>query len=80
MIGGHAYNVMMRIPYDRSFKFDVDRFDFTGQYEGKRIAIAFDERSYPDDKPVPVYFRFDSVAVENASIADFDLTWLEPIR
>jgi ABC-type amino acid transport substrate-binding protein len=47
---------------------------FTGQYSQESIAIAYDKASYPDEKPVPAYFRFDTVAVENDSIADFYLS------
>lgn len=76
VIGGRVSNVMMRVPYDSSFKCRVEQVVFTGQYAGERIAIAYDEASYPEDKPVPAYFRFDSVAVENDSIADFYLSGL----
>ena len=47
---------------------------FTGQYAAEAIAIAYDKTSYPEEKPVPAYFRFDSVGVENDSIADFYLS------
>lgn len=67
-------NVMMRIPYDSAFKCRVEQVVFTGQYAAESIAIAYDRASYPDDKPVPAYFRFDTVAVENDSISDFYLS------
>lgn len=73
IIGGRVSNVMMRVPYDSAFKCRVEQVVFTGQYAGESIAIAYDKASYPDEKPVPAYFRFDSVAVENDSIADFYL-------
>ncbi len=76
LIGGRIANVMMRIPYDSAFKCRVEQVVFTGQYSGESIAIAYDAASYPDDKPVPAYFRFDPVAVENDSIADFYLSSL----
>lgn len=76
LIGGRVANVMMRIPYDSHFKCRVEQVVFTGQYSGERIAIAYDVAQYPDDKPVPAYFRFDTVAVENDSIADFYLSAL----
>lgn len=73
-VGGRVSNVMMRIPYDSAFKCRVEQVVFTGQYASESIAIAYDEASYPDDKPVPAYFRFDPVAVENDSISDFYLS------
>ncbi len=74
LIGGRIANVMMRVPYDSAFKCRVEQVVFTGQYAGESIAIAYDTATYPDDKPVPAYFRFDTVAVENDSIADFYLS------
>lgn len=74
IIGGRISNVMMRIPYDSSFKCRVEQVVFTGQYAAESVAIAYDKASYPDEKPVPAYFRFDTVAVENDSISDFYLS------
>lgn len=74
LIGGRVANVMMRIPYDSRFKCRVEQVVFTGQYAGEAIGIAYDQASYPDGGPVPAYFRFDTVAVENDSISDFYLT------
>ena len=74
LINGRVSNVMMRIPYDSAFKCRVEQVVFTGQYAAESIAIAYDKASYPDEKPVPAYFRFDTVAVENDSIADFYLS------
>lgn len=74
IIGGRISNVMMRVPYDSAFKCRVEQVVFTGQYAAESIAIAYDKASYPEDKPVPAYFRFDKVAVENDSIADFYLS------
>lgn len=76
IIGGRVSNVMMRVPYDSAFKCRVEQVVFTGQYAGESIAIAYDRASYPEDKPVPAYFRFDPVGVENDSIADFYLSGL----
>lgn len=76
LIGGRIANVMMRVPYDSKFKCRVEQVVFTGQYAGESIAIAYREDAYPEEKPVPAYFRFDTVAVENDSIADFYLTQL----
>lgn len=74
IIGGRISNVMMRVPYDSAFKCRVEQVVFTGQYASESIAIAYSKSAYPDDKPVPAYFRFDTVAVENDSIADFYLS------
>lgn len=74
VVGGRVSNVMMRIPYDRQFKCRVEQVTFTGQYAGESIAIAYDKATYPEDKPVPAYFRYDAVGVENDSISDFYLT------
>ncbi len=73
LISGRVSNVMMRVPYDSSFKCRVEQVVFTGQYAAESIAIAYDKASYPDEKPVPAYFRYDTVGVENDSIADFYL-------
>ncbi|WP_299781357.1 transporter substrate-binding domain-containing protein [uncultured Roseobacter sp.] len=74
LIGGRIANVMMRIPYDSAFKCRVEQVVFTGQYAAESISIAYDKASYPEEKPVPAYFRFDPVAVENDSISDFYLS------
>lgn len=74
IVSGRVSNVMMRVPYDSAFKCRVEQVVFTGQYASEAIAIAYDKASYPDDKPVPAYFRFDAVAVETDSIADFYLS------
>ncbi|MEP1535790.1 MAG: transporter substrate-binding domain-containing protein [Paracoccaceae bacterium] len=74
LIGGRVANVMMRVPYDSAFKCRVEQVVFTGQYASESIAIAYDKASYPEEKPVPAYFRFDEVSVENDSISDFYLS------
>lgn len=74
LIGGRVANVMMRVPYDSAFKCRVEQVVFTGQYASESIAIAYNKASYPEEKPVPAYFRFDTVAVENDSISDFYLS------
>lgn len=76
IVGGAVSNVMLRVPYDSAFTCRVEQVVFTGQYQTEGIAIAYDKATYPEDKPVPAYFRFDTVAVENDSIADFYLTSL----
>ncbi|MEM0899922.1 MAG: transporter substrate-binding domain-containing protein [Pseudomonadota bacterium] len=74
LIGGRIANVMMRVPWNPSFACRVEQVVFTGQYAGESIAIAYREDEYPEEKPVPAYFRFDTVGVENDSIADFYLS------
>ncbi len=74
LIGGAVSNVMMRVPYDSAFKCRVEQAVFPGQYHQESVAIAYAKADYPDGGPVPAYFRFDTVAVENDSIADFYLT------
>ena len=74
VIGGRVSNVMMRIPYNSSFACRVEQVTFTGQYASESIAIAYSNAAYPEEKPVPAYFRFDTVAVENDSISDFYLS------
>lgn len=76
VVGGAVSNVMLRVPYDSAFTCRVEQVVFTGQYQTEGIAIAYDKAAYPEEKPVPAYFRFDTVAVENDSIADFYLTSL----
>ncbi len=74
VVGGRVANVMMHIPYDSNFACRVEQVVFTGQYHVEEIAIAYRRDAYPEDPPVPAYFRFDTVAVENDSIADFYLS------
>ena len=74
LIGGRVANVMLHVPYDSEFACRVEQVVFTGQYHVEEIAIAYRRDAYPDDPPVPAYFRFDTVGVENDSIADFYLS------
>ena len=74
IIGGRVANVMMRVPYDRTFACRAEQVVFTGQYATEEIAIAYRRDVYPDEAPVPAYFRSDTVAVENDSISDFYLS------
>jgi ABC-type amino acid transport substrate-binding protein len=78
-------NVMMRVPYNSTLTCLIDQVTFSGQYADERIAIAYRTDAYPDavasadgerdeGGPVPAFFRFDPVAVENDSISDFYLT------
>lgn len=76
LIGGSVANVMLHVPYDSNFACRIEQVVFTGQYHVEQIAIAYRTDAYPeeDDKPIPAYFRYDTVAVENDSIADFYLS------
>ncbi|MEM7548006.1 MAG: transporter substrate-binding domain-containing protein [Pseudomonadota bacterium] len=76
LIGGRVANVMLHVPYDSDFACRVEQVVFTGQAYGESIAIAYDQATYPDEKPVPAYFRFDTVGVENDTISDFYLSAL----
>lgn len=78
-------NVMLRVPYNSTLTCMIDQVTFTGQYADEMIAIAYRKDAYPDavanpngerdeGGPVPAFFRFDTVAVENDSISDFYLT------
>ena len=74
LIGGQIANVMLHVPYDRELACRNEQVVLTGQYFNETIAIAFDKKHYPDDPPTPAYFRFDTVGVENDSLADFYLS------
>lgn len=75
VVGGKVSNILMRVPYDSAYACRVEQVVFTGQYSLESIGIAYSEAAYPDDdKPVPAYFRFDTVGVENDTIADFYLS------
>lgn len=75
-VDGHVVNVMLRVPYDSDYACRIEQVVFTGQYAGEGVAIAYARAAYPDGGPKPAYFRYDTVAVENDSIADFYLTSL----
>lgn len=75
IIGGRVGNAMLRVPYNSELALRNEQVVMMGQYQNERIAIAYATSAYEDDeKPVPAYFRFDPVGVENDSIADFYLT------
>ena len=67
-------NVMMHVPYDSAFACRVEQVTFTGQYFDEQIAVAYHPGDYPEKPPVPAYFRFDPVAVQNDSLSDFYLS------
>ncbi|THD71741.1 transporter substrate-binding domain-containing protein [Thalassobius vesicularis] len=76
VVSGAVANVMLHVPYDSDFACRIEQVTFTGTYHVEEIAIAYRKDAYPepDEKPVPAYFRFDKVAVENDSISDFYLS------
>jgi ABC-type amino acid transport substrate-binding protein len=74
VVGGSVANVMLHVPYDSEFACRVEQVVFTGRYHVEEIAIAYRKDVYPEAPPIPAYFRFDSVAVENDSISDFYLS------
>ena len=75
VIGGRVSNVMLHVPYDSEYACRVEQVVFSGQYYDEAIAIAYRKDAYEgDEPPVPAYFRYDTVGVENDSISDFYLT------
>ncbi|MFC6447985.1 transporter substrate-binding domain-containing protein [Shinella zoogloeoides] len=75
-VGGRVSDVMLHVPYDSALVCRVEQVVFTGQYAAENIAIAYRTTDYEEKGPTPPFFRFDPVAVENDSIADFYLTSL----
>lgn len=75
VIGGKVSNVMMHVPYSFDFQCRNEAVVINGLYHQEQTAIAYRKEAYADGKlPVPAYFRFDAVGVENDSLADFYLT------
>ncbi len=74
LIGGQIANVMLHVPYDRELGCRNEMVVLNGQYYNERLAIAYRKDAYPEDPPVPAYFRFDTVGVENDTISDFYLS------
>lgn len=75
VIGGKVSNLMMHVPYSFDFQCRNEAVVINGLYHQEQIAIAYRKDAYADGKfPVPAYFRFDPVGVENDSLADFYLT------
>jgi len=74
--GGSVANVMLHVPYDSAYACRVEQVVFTGQAYAQKLAIAYDTEVYPEDPPIPAYFRFDTVAVANDTISDFYLSSL----
>lgn len=75
-IGRRVSNVMLHVPYDPELTCRIEQVVLTGQYYNESLAIAYRSAEYPDAPPVPAYFRFDTVGVENDTIADFYLSGL----
>ncbi|MEI4487262.1 transporter substrate-binding domain-containing protein [Frigidibacter sp. MR17.14] len=73
-VDGHVSDVMLHVPYDSDYACRFDQVVFTGQYGGESVAIGYRLKDYPEKGPSPNYFRYDTVGVENDSIADFYLT------
>ncbi|MEM7425485.1 MAG: transporter substrate-binding domain-containing protein [Pseudomonadota bacterium] len=76
LIGGQISNVMLHVPYNRELACRNEQVVLNGQYYNEQLAIAYRKSAYPDAKPVPAYFRFDTVGVENDSLSDFYLSGL----
>ncbi|MEL7528356.1 MAG: transporter substrate-binding domain-containing protein [Pseudomonadota bacterium] len=74
LIGGQISNVMLHVPYDRELGCRNEMVVLNGQYYNEQLAIAYRKDVYPEDPPVPAYFRFDTVGVENDTISDFYLS------
>ena len=74
LIGGSVSNVMLHVPYNRELGCRNEQVVLTGQYFNESLGIAFSKEKYPDGGPVPAYFRYDTVGVENDSLADFYLS------
>lgn len=76
VVDGHVSNLFLHAPYDPAYACRFDQVVFTGIYAEERLAIAYRQADYPEKGPVPAYFRYDTVGVENDAIADFYLTSL----
>ncbi len=75
VIGGKPSNLMMHVPYSFDFQCRNEAVVINGLYHQEQIAIAYRKDAYADGSlPVPAYFRFDPVGVENDSLSDFYLT------
>jgi len=74
IVGGRVSNVMLHVPYNSDLACRIEQVVLTGQYFNEKTLIAYRRDAYPDAAPVPAYFRYDLVGVENDSIADFYLS------
>lgn len=75
-MGGRVPDVMLHVPYNSDFACRLDQVVFTGLYFDEQIVVGYSKADYPDKPPVPAYFRYGTVGIENDSIADFFLSWL----
>jgi polar amino acid transport system substrate-binding protein len=73
-VGGRVSDVMLHVPYNSDFACRIDQVVFTGLYSDEKIAVGYSKADYPEKPPVPAYFRYDTVGVENDSISDFYLS------
>ena len=76
LLGGPLMHIMMHMPYDADFACRNEMVKLTGQYYKESLAIAYNQEFYNESPPLPAYFRFDPVAVENDTLADFYLSGL----
>lgn len=74
LVGGRVSNVMLHVPYNADLACRNEQVVLTGHYANERVVVAYRRDAYPDGGPGPAHFRFDTVAVENDSIADFYLS------
>ena len=74
IVGGRVANLMMHVPYNRELVCRNEQVVLGGHYYNETIAIAYLKEQYPDGGPVPAYFRYDTVGVENDTLADFYLS------
>ena len=74
VVGGAVVNVLMHVPIDRDFALRNDLVVITGAYAKERIGLAWRSADYEAGPPTAAHFRYDTVAVENDSLADFYLS------
>jgi ABC-type amino acid transport substrate-binding protein len=74
VVGGRVANVMLHAPWHPDFACRNELVVLTGQYFTEVVGVAYRDGAYPDGAPTAPYFRFDAVAVENDSLADFYLS------
>lgn len=75
-VNGRVSDAMLHVPYNSDFACRLDQVVFTGLYFDEKIVVGYSKAEYPDKAPVPAYFRYDTVGVENDSISDFYLSTL----
>lgn len=75
-VNGRVSDVMLHVPYNSDFACRLDQVVFTGLYFDEKIVVGYTKAEYPEKAPVPAYFRYDTVGVENDSISDFYLSTL----